>query len=142
MTKCSMKLPKWPWLLVLPLLPLGSGVAFAQQAAEVVSKDASSQAPPQAVPTSFTGVETCLRCHGSAGEQISKTVHADTPEWRAANELAKNSTNTNCEGCHGPGKAHADAELEAEYAEYEKSRRQRSSSLISKRKTTTPDNGE
>ena len=117
MTKRSKKLPTWLWMLALPLLLLVSGAAFAQQPDAVVSTSSSSQAAAQAVPSSFTGVETCLRCHGSAGEQISKTLHADTAEFRAANDLAKNTTSTNCEGCHGPGKAHAEAELEAERTE-------------------------
>jgi DmsE family decaheme c-type cytochrome len=118
MTKSSKKLPIWVSLLALPLLQLGPGVAFAQQQpAAALSTSVSGQAAAQAGTSTFTGVETCLRCHSSAGDQISRTVHADTPQWRAANELAKTGTNTICEGCHGPGKTHAEAELEAERTE-------------------------
>ena len=118
MTKRPKKLHMWVWLLALPLLQLGSGVAFAQrQPAAAVPTSVSGQSAAQAGTSTFTGVETCLHCHNSAGDQISRTVHADTTQWRAANELAKTGTSTNCEGCHGSGKAHAEAELEAERTE-------------------------
>ena len=115
MTKSSKKLPAWVWLLALSLLQLGSGVAFAQgQPAPAAPTSVSGQSAAQGTPSAYTGAETCLHCHNSAGEQISRTAHADTPQWRAANALSKTGTSTNCEGCHGSGKAHAEAELEAE----------------------------
>jgi DmsE family decaheme c-type cytochrome len=105
----------WVWLLALPLLQFASGVAFAQkQPAATESSVVSGQAAAQADTSKLTGVDACLHCHKSAVEQVGRTAHADTSQSRAAAELARTSTATNCDGCHGSGKAHADAELEAE----------------------------
>ena len=115
MTKSSESLYKWAWLLTLLLLQIGSGVAFAQnQPAAAESTLVSGQAAAQTDTSRLSGVEACLHCHKSAVEQVSKTAHADTSQLHAAGELARTSTATNCDGCHGSSKAHADAELEAE----------------------------
>lgn len=107
----------WIWLLALPILQLTLGVAFAQkQPAAAESSVVSGQAAAQTDTGTLTGIDVCLHCHRSAVEQVSKTVHADTSQWRGAAEIAKTSTGTNCDGCHGSSKAHADAELEAERA--------------------------
>lgn len=116
MTTSSKNLRMWIWLLALPLLQLGSSVVFAQkQPAAAESSVVSGQAAAQADVRTLTGTEACLHCHRISGEQVSKTAHADTSQWRAAADVARTGTSTNCEGCHGPGKAHADAELEAEH---------------------------
>jgi DmsE family decaheme c-type cytochrome len=112
MTKHSKKLRMWIWLLALPLLQLGSGVAFAQkQPAAALSTAVSGQAAAQADTRTLTGSDVCLHCHRVAGEQVSKTAHTGT--YDTGTEAAKTSTSS-CDGCHGPSKAHADAELEAE----------------------------
>ena len=115
--KSSKKVPMWFSLFVFLLLQLWFGIAFAQRqpaAAESESGLVSGQAGAPADITKLTGVEACQHCHHSAVEQVSKTAHADTSQLHAAAELAKASTATNCDGCHGSSKAHADAELAAE----------------------------
>ena len=114
MTKNSKKLRMWVWLLALPLLQLGSGVAFAQkQPAAAESMSASGQAAAQSDYSTVTGTEACLHCHKESSEQITKTVHSGTYD-AVPQEAHRTSASNGCEGCHGPGKAHADAEMEAE----------------------------
>ena len=116
MTKSSKKLHMWIWLLALPLMQLGSGVAFAQrQPAAAKSSFVSWEAPAMGNTSGYAGSDLdtskgCLHCHHDLGEQLLKTVHA-----RAT--VAGTSTSTSCEACHGPGKAHVDAEMEAERTE-------------------------
>lgn len=97
------------------LFQLGSGLAFAQTpttAAAPLAVAEHTTAPDDL--SKLTGADVCAHCHKSAVEQVSKTAHADTSQSRAAAELAGTSAATNCDGCHGSSKAHADAELEAE----------------------------
>jgi DmsE family decaheme c-type cytochrome len=108
------------WLLSFPLFLIGTSVALAQSqpgAAESPLLSGQAAVGTQTDTSKFSGVETCLHCHNSAGGQITRTAHADTSQWRAANALAKTGVTTTCEGCHGSGKAHAEAELEAERTE-------------------------
>jgi predicted CXXCH cytochrome family protein len=113
MTKHSKKLRMWIWLLALPLLQLGSGVAFAQrQPAAAESSFVSWTVPAMGDTSGYAGDDTdkstgCIHCHQNVTRQLEKTVHART-------EVAGTSAGTSCQACHGPGKAHADAELLAE----------------------------
>ena len=52
----------------------------------------------------YVGEEKCLECHEDQG----KGYH-DTPHGRAKNPRTPAAKNT-CETCHGPGKAHVDAD--------------------------------
>jgi DmsE family decaheme c-type cytochrome len=115
MMKTVKRLQMWVWLLVLPLMSMGARVAFAQtQPAAAASSVVSGQAAGQVDISKLTGVEACAHCHSSAVEQIGKTAHAETSQLHAAAELSGAGAVTNCDGCHGSGKAHADAELLAE----------------------------
>lgn len=113
MTKSSNKLHMWVWLLVLPLLQLGSGVAFAQgQPAAAEPKSVVGQAAAQVDYSTLTGTDACFHCHKDTSEQISKTVH--TGSYDTGTNAPRTSANASCDGCHGPTKPHADAELLAE----------------------------
>jgi DmsE family decaheme c-type cytochrome len=115
MIKTVKRLQMWVWLLVLPLMSMGAGVAFAQsEPAAAASSAVSGQAAAQVDISKLTGVEVCAHCHSSAVEQIAKTAHAETSQLHAAAELSGAGAVTNCDGCHGSSKAHADAELLAE----------------------------
>jgi DmsE family decaheme c-type cytochrome len=114
MTKSSMNLHKWVWLLVFPLFLIGAGVSFAQTPAAAGSAAVSAQAAPPVDITKLTGVEACAHCHKSSVEEIARTAHADTSQSRAAADLAGVGAATTCDTCHGSSKAHADAELAAE----------------------------
>jgi predicted CXXCH cytochrome family protein len=52
-------------------------------------------------PNLYAGSETCATCHEDIGKSHEKSPHAKT-------ELSKNAAFKGCEGCHGPGKAHAE----------------------------------
>ncbi|MGH9680881.1 MAG: cytochrome c3 family protein, partial [Candidatus Acidiferrales bacterium] len=111
MTKLSENLRMWVWLFALPLLLLGARAGLAQSQPAMAQSLAPSTQTPAAEDYTYKGTESCLSCHKTAGEQISRTVHTGT--YASGSEAAKTSTNE-CDGCHGPGKAHAEAELEAE----------------------------
>ncbi|MBV8847925.1 MAG: cytochrome c3 family protein [Bryobacterales bacterium] len=53
--------------------------------------------------TQFTGSDRCASCHRAESLEYAKTRHASLAA------TAKNAI-ADCEMCHGPGKAHADAE--------------------------------
>src|ERR1019366_5444808 len=95
-------------VVVLIWLFATAAVVFAQkQPAAAESGFVSWKAPVEGNTSGYAGTEACVHCHQVLGEQLAKTVHT-----RA--DVTGTSTNTSCEACHGPGKAHADAELEAE----------------------------
>src|SRR6187399_2770028 len=82
-------------LIVSAMLLLG-GVYFG-----------SSQRPADSVgaPTEAVADATCRSCHKSETTQFGKTTHAHV---QSSGKAA-----LSCETCHGPGKAHVDAEQEA-----------------------------
>ena len=77
-----------------PKLPRIGPVPTHQQAA---------QAAP-ALPSGYVGADTCVTCHDSEGKSLSHTEHG-----RAANPRTP-MAGMGCESCHGPGKAHVDAD--------------------------------
>jgi len=64
---------------------------------------AKAQAQP-APAVGYVGSETCVGCHDSEGKSVSRTEHG-----RASNPRTPMS-GAGCESCHGPGKAHVDAD--------------------------------
>jgi predicted CXXCH cytochrome family protein len=98
----------WTWLAVLPAVSLlGANLGLAQkQPAANEPPSVAWRAAAQGTPADYVGQETCAGCHADQARQFAKTVHA-----RAAVRGAKYGTG--CESCHGPGKAHADAQMEA-----------------------------
>jgi len=90
------------------VLVLAAGPALAQkQPAAAQPSFVSWQAPADGGTGGYSGTESCVSCHRVRVEQVSKTAHAST-------EVAGVTVGANCEACHGPGKAHVDAEQEAE----------------------------
>src|SRR6478735_2101623 len=63
----------------------------------------ASASPPIANAGEYVGEEKCLECH-----EDQRKYH-DTPHGRAKNARTPAAKNT-CETCHGPGKAHVDAD--------------------------------
>lgn len=95
-----------PFLLAV-ILGLTTSWALAQkQPAAHAPASVAWKAPAQGTAADYVGVETCAGCHPDQARQFTKTVHA-----RAGAKGAQYGTG--CESCHGPGKAHADAEMEA-----------------------------
>ena len=64
------------------------------------------KSPVEGSSDNYAGIEICSACHQDETQQFTKTVHA-----KAAPATAK--FGTDCESCHGPGKAHADAMMAA-----------------------------
>lgn len=98
----------WVWLAVLPVLvSLGASVALSQkQPAASEPSSVAWKAPAEGTADDYAGQETCAACHPDQERQFAKTVHAKA-------EVAGTQYGTGCESCHGPGKAHADAQMEA-----------------------------
>src|SRR5437762_4262167 len=59
--------------------------------------------PAQPADRGFAGEDSCRSCHRAELTEFRKTGHA-----RVSN--ADSTQRMNCESCHGPGKAHADAQ--------------------------------
>lgn len=62
--------------------------------------------PAEGQASDYIGRETCAGCHPSEDKQYGKTVHAHAQPEGA-------TYGTGCEACHGPGKAHAEAQMNA-----------------------------
>jgi DmsE family decaheme c-type cytochrome len=93
-----------PGLLAVCLLLLGASLFGATTLNAQASKTAPNAAIAQAkqpAPGDFVGGETCATCH----EEVSKKF-ADNPHTKLAAQHG--TAGVNCEGCHGPGKAHVD----------------------------------
>ena len=89
------------------VLALGAQWSLGQK--QPASREPSSvawKAPAEGKADQYVGAETCAGCHADHARQFAKTIHA-----KASVEGAK--FGTGCESCHGPGKAHADAQMEA-----------------------------
>lgn len=52
----------------------------------------------------YVGSETCAACHDEVASAFARTTHGLAPHW---------DEEMGCEGCHGPGQAHVDGDLEA-----------------------------
>ena len=115
MSKPCRKLRIWTWLVSPAVIfTLAHNLALAQK--QPASNEPSSvawKAPTEGKPADYVGTETCAAsgCHVQLAKQFAKTVHA-----RA--EVAGIKYGTGCESCHGPGKAHADAQKRGEKAKH------------------------
>ncbi|MFB3921722.1 MAG: DmsE family decaheme c-type cytochrome [Terriglobia bacterium] len=86
---------------------LSSGLVMAQrQPAATEPSSVAWKAPVEGTAADYIGEETCAGCHADQARQFAKTVHA-----HAAVEGV--NYGTGCESCHGPGKAHAEHQMEA-----------------------------
>jgi DmsE family decaheme c-type cytochrome len=81
---------------------LSGGTVFTSRQTPPAKPAATAQAAPAAAADEYAGEDTCLVCH--EGQSVKGTAHG-----RSYNERTPASTH-GCESCHGPGKAHADAE--------------------------------
>ena len=91
-----------------------SGTALAQrQPLSSTPPSVTSKAPLRASADQYVGSEICAGCHTAEGEMFAKTPHAEAAVKAEGKEGAAMKTVTGCESCHGPGKAHADHQMEA-----------------------------
>ncbi len=92
----------------LLLIAAAGGPDFSRAQKQPSSVDHSSvtwKLPKDAKAEDYIGSDTCAGCHEAQFGQFSKTPHAHLGE--------EGQYGTGCEGCHGPGKAHAEAQVEA-----------------------------
>jgi len=100
--------PRSGVLFLLAYAPIVIPSAFAQR--RPAAKEPSSvswKAPREGQPSDYAGVETCAACHHVRVLQVAKTPHAHVGMTGVA-------VDASCEACHGPGRAHVEAEREAE----------------------------
>src|ERR1043165_3838637 len=90
------------WLILLGPLFFFSlfGLALAQKQPAANESTTVAWKAPAGNPADFIGAEACAGCHADQGDLVAKTPHATGP--------AGATYRTGCEGCHGPGKAHAE----------------------------------
>ena len=101
------KLNRWIWLCAPAVAVfMGHNVTLAQKQPAPIEPSSVAWQAPEGKASDYVGQETCAGCHANEAKQFGKTVHA-----RAEKAGAKYGTG--CESCHGPGKAHADAQMEA-----------------------------
>ena len=62
--------------------------------------------PPYGRPDDYAGMEVCVSCHPVQADMFSKTAHAK-------NAPKDVKYGVGCESCHGPGKAHVEAIVDA-----------------------------
>lgn len=90
------------WLLAL-LLSFGMDNAAQTRPAATVPPSIAVGASVPSADGSYVGADRCRSCHKAEFQEYGKTKHAALPPAHA-------NAVTGCEMCHGPGKAHADAE--------------------------------
>jgi DmsE family decaheme c-type cytochrome len=63
-----------------------------------------TQTPAQAPESDFVGAEVCKACHEDVYNNFEKTPH-----WKTTYDTRGGESKQGCEGCHGPGRAHAES---------------------------------
>ena len=92
-------------LLLTWLIPAAAGAAGSAPPTITPVPAHQKAVEPHALPAAgYVGADTCVTCHDSEGKSLSHTEHA-----RAANPRTPMAA-LGCESCHGPGKAHVDAD--------------------------------
>jgi DmsE family decaheme c-type cytochrome len=79
-------------------------LALSATAAPAPGAEPEKAPPAAAAPSGYAGQEMCVACHAEAAESYDKTPHAT-----ALADEARPDALRGCEGCHGPGAAHAEA---------------------------------
>lgn len=90
-------------LAALFCLTLGSGRSRAADPAVQGSAVQSQPETSAANPSQYVGAETCKTCHEDVYNDYMKSPHAATIGSK------KGPAFQGCEGCHGPGRAHAES---------------------------------
>jgi DmsE family decaheme c-type cytochrome len=92
------------WIIGGAALLLSAGIVFGLSSS-APAQQPSASATPAALPPGYVGPDTCKGCHEEAYNKFSHTRMGRLflKQARNAKEAA------GCEGCHGPGEAHAAA---------------------------------
>ena len=84
------------------VIAAAASVAAQRRPSAVKGTTVLVRLPPQMPEQGYVGEERCSFCHVSELTEFHKTPHARV--------VSESQQPMNCESCHGPGKAHADAE--------------------------------
>jgi DmsE family decaheme c-type cytochrome len=79
----------------------------AQKKEKLSKKPPESKSPPYSRdlnPEHYAGTETCETCHAEVVKQV-----ATTPHYKTRLDTRRGPAWQGCEGCHGPGKEHAES---------------------------------
>lgn len=94
---------------VVLVIWIGSGtlstVFGTTLSSEFDSSLAFPPAPTPANPAEYAGSQSCRACHQSEFESVAETKHGKLEKIAAWKDKV-----TNCESCHGPGKAHVESD--------------------------------
>jgi DmsE family decaheme c-type cytochrome len=90
-----------------------NSIAPNKAVASAPKSTSPAAADPKASAGEYVGEEKCLECH-----EDQKGYH-ETPHGRAKNLRTPAAKNT-CETCHGPGKAHVDADGDGHIKDFDK----------------------
>ncbi len=82
----------------------GAAIVLGGLAVWAVAGAGAAADPPAPEGEGYVGSAACADCHADVVDAFVHTAHAIAPGWNA---------DTGCESCHGPGKAHAEGDLEA-----------------------------
>ena len=92
-----------------PQTPLHNGYVtpqvIASTAALVMPVTAAGGAARKVNPDDYAGSEVCAACHEEIADQVARTVHGVEKLPARIDEVL-----WGCEGCHGPGRQHAEAD--------------------------------
>lgn len=83
-----------------------AGIAFIIGCTQTLEKRANIIKPPESVPgAQYIGMDQCLECHDGYAQEKRNNVHL-----RLASFEVIGGYKSGCEGCHGPGSKHAEAD--------------------------------
>ncbi len=101
--------------ILLPVLPIlifsivmhaqnNNGAAAPAQSNQKQKKSPPATVPPPPQASDYVGAEACKVCHEDIYNGYEKTPH-----WKTMYNTQGGPAKQGCEGCHGPGKAHAES---------------------------------
>jgi DmsE family decaheme c-type cytochrome len=92
------------WLSAVAIVPVRAGSVDVPKAPPATAGAVAASPAPAQSADQFVGEETCLTCHEDRKQGYHGSPHARARDPRSPAAAA------GCESCHGPGKAHVEAD--------------------------------